>query len=198
MTSSAIISASSAPTPTGTPLDEIDLTGRRWHVVVVKPLVTDRPKAVSALLARGYQVLAPMCREVVIRKGRCSEADRPMFGRYVFAGSMPGQEARKLALVPSVSYVSLDSRRRALVLQPGPLAAVVARLRADGGIADLVPRDPAPRYLPGQSIRVTEGPFAGFSGLFVADEGERLRVLLGLFGGQTEATVPVVAVEAAE
>jgi len=213
MTGTQTTQANTTPSKTtSTPLDEIDAAGRRWHVVVVKPLVTDRPKAIAALRDRGYQVLAPLCRELVTSKaGQVTERVRPMFGRYILAGGLPGQEARKLALVPSVQHVSLDGRRRALVLNHRAVGALVERMRdGEDGVIDLLPRAPvaavttpveqapAPRYRSGQTIRVTEGAFAGFSGLFVADEGERLRVLLGLFGGTTEATVPASAVKAAE
>ncbi|MGR0183202.1 transcription termination/antitermination protein NusG [Azospirillum aestuarii] len=199
--------------PTGTPLADLDLEGRRWHVVVVGTKLNDHPKAVAALLARGYQVIAPLCREVITdRRDRHREVERPMFGRYVFAGSMPGQEARKLALVPSVQYVSLDTRRRALVLPVRAVAAVVARMQDGAGIVDLRPVEPvpveamatesaiitAPRFQPGQTVRVTDGPFAGWDALFVADEGERIRVLLSLFGRQNETSVPVRGVRAAE
>ncbi|TWA73952.1 transcription antitermination factor NusG [Azospirillum brasilense] len=195
---------------TGTPLADLDLDGRRWHVVVVGTKLNDHPKAVAALLARGYQVIAPRCREVITdRRDQRREVERPMFGRYVFAGSMPGQEARKLALVPSVQYVSLDSRRRALVLPVRAVEAVVARMQAGAGIVDLRPVEPvpvepaeavvtAPRFQPGQTVRVTEGAFAGWDALFVADEGERIRVLLSLFGRQNEARVRAAGVKAAE
>ncbi|AWK85044.1 transcription termination/antitermination protein NusG [Azospirillum thermophilum] len=151
---------------TGTPLDEIDLTGRRWHVVVVKPLAQSGPMAVKALQARGWQALRPMCRELVVRKGERVEVERSLFGRYVFAGADRSHEAHALRFVPGVQHPVIDARRRPLILRPDVLGAVVSRLRADGGIADLVPRDPVPRFLPGQTVRVLEGPFAGFEGLF--------------------------------
>ncbi|QCO05456.1 transcription termination/antitermination protein NusG [Azospirillum argentinense] len=201
------------PCPTGTPLADLDIEGRRWHVVVVKPLVQDRALAIASLRARGYQVIAPLCREVITdRRDQRREVERPMFGHYVFAGSMHGQEARKLALVPSVKFVVLDSRRRALILPARAVAAVVTRMQDGAGIVDLRPQEPtqaeaaapactviaAPRFQPGQTVRVTDGPFAGWDALFVADEGERVRVLLSLFGRQNEASVPVRGVRAAE
>lgn len=182
----------------GTPLDEIDLAGRRWYAAVVKPLAQSGPMAVKALQVRGWQVLRPMCREIVVRKGQRIEVERSLFGRYVFAGGGPHHEAHALRFVPGVQHPVIDARRHPLVLRPDVLGAVVSRLRADGGIADLVPRDPVPRFLPGQTVRVLEGPFAGFEGLFEGDEHGRVRVLLSLFGRQTAVKVSPMGIVAAE
>ncbi|MGY0794249.1 transcription termination/antitermination protein NusG [Azospirillum argentinense] len=189
---------------TGTPLADIDVNGRRWHIVVVKPLVQAGPMAVKALQARGWQVLRPMCRELVMQKGQKVEAERCMFGRYVFAGAGPAHEAHALRFVPGVQYPVNDARRRPLVLRPDVLEAVVARLAKDGGVADFVPREPVPQqfeavpqFEPGQAVRVLEGPFKGFTGLFEGDENQRVRVLVSLFGRQTTARVSRRGIEAA-
>lgn len=43
----------------------------------------------------------------------------------------------------------------------------------------------ADRFKPGQKVRITEGPFTGFDGVFDKPENERVRVLLSLFGRET-------------
>lgn len=182
----------------GTPLAEIDLQGRRWHAVVVKPLVQSGPIALQALQVRGWQVLRPMCRELVTRKGQRIEEQRTLFGRYVFAGAAPRHEAHELRFVPGVQHPVLDGKRRPLLLRPAVIAAVLARLQADGGVADLVPREAEPLFRPGQAVRVLDGSFAGYEGLFEGDENQRVRVLLSLFGGQVTIRVKPTAIEVAD
>lgn len=42
----------------------------------------------------------------------------------------------------------------------------------------------------GQRVAITDGPFSGFDALVYADEGERVRVLLDIFGGLSPTMVP--------
>ena len=49
----------------------------------------------------------------------------------------------------------------------------------------------APEWLPGQGVRVMEGPLMGWEGVFVSAEGmDRVRLLLQLLGTCREVVVP--------
>lgn len=187
------------PTPAdwlGTPLTDLDISGRRWHPVVVGTRLHDHAKAVQSLLAKKYQVIAPMCRvEHCDKTGRTTFRVMPLLGRYVFAGATDQQPTREIRFLMAVSFVALNARRIPLVVDHRAMQAVVNRMQAfPGGVIDLTGRSPAPRFLPGDTVRIAEGPFSGFEGLFVREEGERIRVLVGLFGGQSETTLPVSAI----
>lgn len=54
------------------------------------------------------------------------------------------------------------------------------------------------KYKPGQPVRVREGPFTSFNGLYDAPDGsERVKILLDIFGRITEISLPEASVEAA-
>lgn len=172
-----------------------ELEGRAWCVAVVKPLPQQRAIAVKALQSRGYAVLLPMCREMRLRANRVQPTEEPMFGRYVFVGVAPGQNSWDIRWVPGVQHLTLDGKRRPITVAVPVLAAIVARMRADGGIVNLCPKPKAVGaevFVAGQPVRVTSGPFEGWEGLFQADQGERCRVLLRLFG-RAESVVQIPA-----
>lgn len=164
------------------------LDGKRWHVAVVKPQVQCRDIARKALKARGYSVLMPMCRELVAGKA----VERPMYGRYLFVGVGADQDGWSIRWVPGIQHMTLDARRRPVTVGIQVLGAIVDRMMQDGGIVDLCPKlvPVGSGFLPGQTVRVTDGAFDGMAGLFEADEGERCRVLLQLFDRETVAHVP--------
>ncbi|WP_349602787.1 transcription termination/antitermination protein NusG [Azospirillum argentinense] len=172
------------------------LDGKVWHVAVVKPQVQCRKIATDALRRRGYAVLMPMCREQMTRSGRTETVERSMFGRYFFVGVGPWQDAWELRWCPGIQHLTLDARRRPITVHVDVLRAIVDRMEADGGAVDLRPRQPVQAFRPGQAVEVLEGPFAGFQGLFEADEGKRVRVLVSLFGGQSVVKVPAHGIAA--
>ena len=162
-----------------------DLDQWTWHSAVTKPLPQHRDMAARQLAARGYRVLLPMCRELVTKAGKSEPVTRPMFGRYVFVGVAPGQESWDIRWVPGVQHMTLDAKRRPVVVPRSALAAIVARMDPESGVIDLCPCH-RPRqgsgFIAGEVVRVQSGPFAGFEALFEGDQGQRCRVLLSLFG----------------
>lgn len=167
-----------------------DLADWTWHSAVVKPLVQHRDNAVRQLRMRGYRVMLPMCREMAERDGRWQPVIRPLFGRYVFVGVRPGQDSWSIRWMPGVQHMTLDARRRPLVVPCAALRAIVARMGADDGIVDLCPRPlVGSGFSAGQPVRVLRGAFAGFEALFEGDQGQRCRVLLSLFGRTMPALV---------
>lgn len=52
-------------------------------------------------------------------------------------------------------------------------------------------------FKPRQQIRVLDGPFAGFDGLFMAAAGEdRIKIMLDIFGRNTSLEIDEASVEA--
>jgi len=177
------------------------LEGKRWHVAVVKPQLQYRDIARKALKARGYDVLMPMCREMIVKDGKSQAVEHPLYGRYVFVGVEPSRDSWDIRWTPGIQHMTLDARRRPIVIGVPVLEAIVARMQQDGGTVDLCPRPAAvptgSGFQEGQTVRVTGGPFAGWEALFQADQGKRCRVLLSLFGNQMTAMVPAKQLVAA-
>jgi transcription antitermination factor NusG len=51
------------------------------------------------------------------------------------------------------------------------------------------------RFQPGRSVRINEGPFAGFLSTIVAVDGDAVRLLLDIFGRETMTTVEIGQLE---
>jgi transcription antitermination factor NusG len=68
----------------------------------------------------------------------------------------------------------------------------------DGVILDLAKTVEAiKRFAKGASIQITSGPFEGFPGVVVGHEGRNVRVLLSLFGRQSESAIAPESIRAA-
>lgn len=178
-----------------------DLIGKRWHVAVVKPQMQYRDIARKALQARGYSVLLPMCREMVIKDGKPVATEHPLYGRYLFVGVGSGQDSWDIRWVPGIQHMTLDAKRRPIVIGIPVLEVITARMRADGGLVDLMPKPKAVNagsgFIPGQHVRFVDGLFTGWEGLFQGDQGERCRVLLTRHGRETMFQVPAKELTAA-
>ena len=151
---------------------------RTWFAVVSKPRMWEEAEA--NLTLRGYATFLPKCL-VQRRHGRkVDTVRRPLFGRYLFAGLTTEQPFRPILNTPGVAFVLRDASGIALPVSPIVLRDIKARMDADGGAVDLLPKPTEKRYRPSQRVRVTEGPFAGFEGLYVGSQGERITLLLDI------------------
>ncbi|AVP99895.1 transcription/translation regulatory transformer protein RfaH [Ahniella affigens] len=155
-----------------------------WFAVLTKP----RSEALAGLNLRrqGFEVLD--CRLRRSRPGAdglCTQIE-PLFPRYLFIRS----DAHGLRLGPvrstrGVSQVVRFGANTPSVPDP-VIAAIVARQDADG----FVRLDP-PGLCPGQRVKVTEGPMAGFEGIFESHSGHaRVRLLIDLLGTPVQVTLP--------
>ena len=71
-----------------------------------------------------------------------------------------------------------------------PLALSTERLRERMQQDDTVVLS-APALKPGQSVRITQGPFAGVQAIFASESGaERVRLLLAVLGERVSTVVP--------
>jgi transcriptional antiterminator RfaH len=69
----------------------------------------------------------------------------------------------------------------------GVIASIRARMDSDDGVTRLDPPD----LIPGQRVRITDGPLSGLEAVFRTIEGaERVRLLLDFLGQAREAIVP--------
>lgn len=158
---------------------------QHWYAVHTK----SRSEAVAQanLQRQGFECLFPrLCRNLRTPRG-IERRIESLFPRYVFLRA----DASELSLA------SVRSTRGAIGLvrfggEPACVPAhVIERIRSRMSVDDGFVHLAAPDYAPGQAVRVTEGPLAGWEGVFLADEGmHRVRLLLDLLGASREIVLP--------
>jgi transcriptional antiterminator RfaH len=158
----------------------------RWYLVQTKP--SNELVACSNLEQQGYEVYFPRVAQAIRRGRGVFERIGPLFPRYLFLRLREGQQA----LGPVRS-----SRGVASIVRFGPQFALVpdevvddlkCRADSDTGLHRLRPK-PALRH--GEPVRVAAGPLAGLEGIFDRHlGGERVVVLLSIFGQHTPTEIP--------
>lgn len=156
-----------------------------WFAVLTK----SRSEAIAQehLRRQGYDCLFPRLSRVLRTARGIERRIESLFPRYVFLRADPDQCS--LAPVRSTRGVA------GLVRFAGEPArvpdAVIERIRQRMGADDGYVHLSAPEYVPGQAVRVTEGPLMGWDGVFMAAEGaDRVRLLLDLLGSPREVVLP--------
>lgn len=167
-------------------------TNKKWYLVYSKP----RQEAVARtqLERQGYQTYLPMIRTPRRRLGKRTIRIEPMFPRYLFI------RLDKITdnWAPIRSTVGVSSLVR-FGTDPAPVPnALVEMIKARddrAGIQDL----PLHEFQPGQPVRIEEGPFAGYEGIFVAASSrERVMVLLDIVGKSARTQIEVSKLGPAE
>jgi transcriptional antiterminator RfaH len=156
-----------------------------WYAVATKPRC--EAQAEEHLRRQGYDCLFPRIRRVRRTAAGLKARVESLFPNYLFLRA----DSERQSLAP------VRSTRGALGLvrfggEPAPVPDIVIACiceRIDE--ADGLVRLRAPELVPGQVVRVTEGPLLGWDAMFVAGEGlDRVRLLLQMLGGSREVTLP--------
>ncbi|GHC05713.1 transcription termination/antitermination protein NusG [Thermomonas carbonis] len=156
-----------------------------WFAVATKP----RSEAIAFehLTRQGYACLLPRVRRVRRDATGMREKIECLFPSYLFLQADPDLE----------SLAPVRSTRGAIgLVRFGSTPAqvpqdVIDRIRAQVDEDDGLVRLTAHGWLPGDRLRIADGPLSGIEGIFVADSGlERVRLLLDLLGTAREVIVP--------
>lgn len=142
------------------------------------------------------QVLLPTEKTVTIRNGKRVIKERYRFAGYVFVETdLVGETQSQLRNVPNVLGFLHDSKNSTT---PMPLRPheVVQMLGTVDEIQDVAEED-LTIYEVGESIRVNEGPFAGFDAIIeeVYDDKKKLKVSVKIFGRKTSMELSYAQVE---
>ena len=164
--------------------ESAEIAPRAWFAVLCKPRAEGLAR--KHLERQQFPCLLPL----VMRQRRTGrgldQRIEPLFPRYLFIET--DADGRQLAPVRSTRGVSGLVRfgeRAARV--PG---WVIERLRERMQQDDTVVLS-APALKPGQSVRITQGPFAGVQAIFASESGaERVRLLLAVLGERVSTVVP--------
>ncbi|WP_305989739.1 transcription termination/antitermination protein NusG [Roseibium sp. MMSF_3544] len=162
---------------------------KRWYIVHAysnfEKKVADsiREKAEQKGLSDLFEeILVPMEKVVEVRRGRKVDTERKFFPGYVLVKMDMTNEAFHLIKdTPKVTgFLGADQK-------PMPIPEKEA-LRIMNQVQEGVDRPkPSVTFEVGEQVRVSDGPFASFSGLVeeVDDERARLKVAVSIFGRAT-------------
>ncbi len=163
----------------------------RWYLVYCKP--RQEATARRNLERQGYKTYLPLLRQRRRRQGRSVTVVAPMFPRYLFIRL--NQDTDNWSPIRStLGVVSLVRFGHAPAAVPDDLVATFRNREDNEGIQ----RWPEETYRRGTKIRITEGGFAGYEGIFLARSSkDRVTVLLDVLGRHARATIDTGAVEPA-
>ncbi len=171
-------------------IDSFD--GRTWYVVVSKAKFENR--AECNLELRDLAVWRPLCLVWRRHARRVEAVERSLFPRYLFVGLRPGQSVREADQTPGVAFVIRGWRGEPTQVRAAVLDEIRTRVEADGGALDLTPKPVERRFRLGQTLTVNEGPMAGWSGLYVASNEQRVTLLLDILGREVHTRIPARSV----
>jgi transcriptional antiterminator RfaH len=168
-----------------------DPAARAWYLVYCKP----RQESVARenLTRQGYETYLPCMRDVRRRQGKRVSLIAPMFPRYLFIHLNRATD-NWAPIRSTLGVVSIVRFGRAAARVPDELL-VMLRSREDAQGIQILPVE---EYKPGSRVRITQGGFAGYEGIFQAATGhDRVTVLLDVLGRQARATVDSASIEPA-
>ena len=164
---------------------------RYWYLVYCKP--RQETVARENLARQGYETYLPVMRDVRRRHGKRVAVIAPMFPRYLFI-SLSNQTDNWGPIRSTLGVVSIVRFGREAARVPDSLMAAL-RSREDMQGIQILPID---EYKPGSRVRITQGSFAGYEGIFQAASGrDRVTVLLDILGRDARTTVDTASIEPA-
>lgn len=142
-------------------------------------------KAAAHLRRQGYDVFLPLHHKVRRHARRVERVLRPFFPGYLFT-QFDTEQARWRPINGTFGVVRIITQGDRPVPVP---SGVIEELHAASDQQGVIAWQPA--LVPGQAVRVTDGPFAGLVGELESLEGaDRVRMLLDLLGNEVPIRLP--------
>ena len=165
-----------------------------WYVARVRTGARDVRRAQDALADRGYETFYPR----FIERDRRGETVKPYFVGYLFVccpGGLWGEAAR----APGVVSVLGNPMTGYAAEAPSEFMQRWREVCGPSGIHDPIPlRRVVTRFEPNSVVRITDGSFADLFAIVKMDEGERVKVLIEMLGGQRVVEIPKRSVSSAD
>jgi transcriptional antiterminator RfaH len=154
--------------------------GARWCVVYTQP--HRELRATAHLKNQRFSVFLPLHRKTVRHGRQFRAALAPLFPRYLFVEILVSRDQwSSIRGTYGVSHLIMDGDQPRAV--PRGIVESLLRITDERGIVHL---DETMR--PGQTVRITTGPFAGLIGeLASLDADGRVQVLLNVLGKEVVA-----------
>lgn len=164
----------------------MDSTQPSWFAVYTKP--RQECIALENLERQGFKCFLPMAINPYQRRSASKLRVEPLFPRYLFLNANADQQSlgpvRSTRGVATLVRFGMELARLPEVV----IRAVNSRCDPETGLVRL---DPAP-VVPGDKVKVFDGPMAGLEGIFKERKGEKRALLLASLLG-TESTIEVDA-----
>jgi transcriptional antiterminator RfaH len=147
----------------------------RWFAIQAK--AADERIAEASLAQVGLETLLPLVRRKPAGWRARQNPMKALFPGYLFARFCPDNHLREARYARGVVRVVSAGDR------PLPVEApIIESLRARMDAAGCVSLDVKP-FTPGEAVRITDGPFAGWEGVFdsALGDAQRLVILLETF-----------------
>jgi transcriptional antiterminator RfaH len=166
--------------------------GQRWYVVQTRPHA--EIKAAQNLERQGFATYLPRYRKRRRHARRIETVAVPLFPRYLFvAADLASQRWRAIHSTFGVSQLVCHGEAPVPVTE-----AILQELWCRQDDAGYVRVDLAPRFSPGDKVRVSGGVFSACLGLFEGmTDSQRVAILLDLLGRKVKVVLDTELVEAA-
>lgn len=169
-----------------------------WHILLIEP--RREGTATAFMMGRSIKVFAPIVLKVSRRGCRGTEpCNGPLFPGYIFVQIDYNVQAGRVIATPGVRGFMRNGDGVARLPDAVIGAIQQQEEREIGRFRMMRGRTRPPQTIGiGDTVRMADdsGPFAGlYAKLAARDEGERVRVLLDLFGRETSMTVRANAIE---
>ena len=175
-------------------------TSKNWYVLravsgkeaKVKEYIEAELKHDALLRSHVFQVLIPMEKQAMLRNGKRVEKEKISLPGYVFIeAALKGEIAHALRFMPNVLGFlgGLDN--------PSPVPqSDINRMLGAAESTELANDIDIP-YSVDETVKVTDGPFSGFSGVIeeVNTEKHKLKVMVKIFGRKTPLELGFMQVE---
>lgn len=162
----------------------LDPTQVHWYAVHTKPRQEQR--AQLNLQQQGYACFLPTLAIQKLRQGKITTVQEPLFARYLFIELDSSQSGKSWGPIRSTLGVS---RLVSFGAEPAKISAdLVHTLRQQNAAQQCQTQQ---LFEPGQTVQITQGPFAGLNAVYQMDDGEsRAMVLIEILSKQCRLAMP--------
>jgi transcription antitermination factor NusG len=164
-----------------------------WLVIITKP--NQVGLALAQLAAQDYEPFLPLTLSERKIGRKIVQVRVPLFGGYIFVPYTEGEtDWGPIISTRGVCRIIASRTGVPLLLGDDVIAEIRGRMDESSGVVEL---EEAVRtiWVKDDPVAIVEGPLAGFSGLFVSNEGDRVMVLLDLLGRRHVVPIPVLSVD---
>lgn len=163
---------------------------------------TGREKKVKELLEKAIKtqgkeglfgkVILPAEKVARVRKSKIVTEEKRLYPGYIVVEMEPVEEALKLVTsIPGVTHI-LGTKQQPLALSEEEVATICEQI--EKGRDKIEPEAP---FEKGETVKVTKGPFAGFTGTVeeIIPERRRVKVTVTIFGRPTPIDLDFLEVQ---
>ena len=158
-----------------------------WYLIYSKPRLES--SALENLERQGYECFLPLITIEKLRRKALMVVSEPLFPRYLFIrldGSQEGKSWNPIRSTTGVSRLVSFGQVPAKVDE-----ALVTAIRNTASSAAVQQR----HFVPGEALRINQGPFAGLEAVYQMPDGEsRVMVLIELLSKQVSLSIEPAAV----